>query len=74
MATIKLILESASEIKHFSLIINKLSTPALNCLLDKNAENLRIIVTELLVQINCKDNPPSVLLLRHQFQLFDKEN
>ena len=74
MTTIKLVLESASEIKHFSLIINKLSTTVLDRLLDNNAENLRIMVTEMLVQINCKDNPPTVLLLRHQFQWFDKEN
>ena len=74
MTTIKLTLESASDIKHFSLIINKLSTNAFDRLLAQNAEQLRIMVTELLVQINCKDNPPTVLLLQQQFKLFDKEN
>ena len=74
VTTIKLVLESASDIKHFSLIINKLSTAVLDRLLDENAKNLRTMVTELLVQINCNDNPPTVLLLEHKFNLFDKEN
>ena len=74
VTTIKLVLESASDIKHFSLIINKLSTAVLDRLLDENAKNLRTMVTELLVQINCNDNPPTVLLLEHNFKLFDKEN
>ena len=74
MTTIKLILESASDIKHFSLIINKLSAVAFDRLLAKNAENLRIVVTELLVQINCKDNPPTILLLQHKLKLFDLDN
>ena len=67
VTTIKLVLESASDIKHFSLIINKLSTAVLDRLLDENAKNLRTMVTELLVQINCNDNPPTVLLLEHKF-------
>lgn len=74
VTTIKLVLESTSDIKHFSLILNKLSTTVLDRLLDENAKNLRTMVTELLVQINFNDNPPTVLLLEHKFNLFDKEN
>ena len=74
MTTIKLTLESATDIKHFSIIINKLSKFALDGLLTENAEQLRILITELLVQINCKDNPPTVLLLKLQDKLFDETN
>ena len=74
MTTIKLTLESATDIKHFSIIINKLSKTALDGLLTENAEQLRILITELLVQINCKDNPPTVLLLKLQDKLFDETN
>ena len=74
MTTIRLVLESASDIKHYSLIINKLSTVALDRLLEDNAEQLKILVSELLDQINSKNHPPTILLLRHQFKLHDCEN
>ena len=74
MTTIKLVLESASDIKHYSLIINKLSTVAFDRLVEDNAEQLKILVSELLEQINSKNDPPTILLLRHQFKLHDVEN
>ena len=74
LTTIRLVLESASDIKYYSLIINKLSTVAFDRLLEDNAEQLRILVSELLEQINTKNDPPTILLLRHQFKLHDLEN
>ena len=41
VTTIKLVLESAPDIKRFSLIINKLSTIAYNRLLSNNAAQLK---------------------------------
>ena len=74
MTTIKLVLESTSDIKYYSLIINKLSTVAYDRLLNDNAEQLRTLVSELLEQINCKNDPPTILLLMHQFKLYDFED
>ena len=74
MVTIRLVLESASDIKHYSLIINKLSTIAHDRLLEDNAEQLKIMVAELLEQINCKNEPPTILLLMHKFKLSDEND
>lgn len=74
MATIKLVLESASDIKHYSIIINKLSKVALDCLIKDNAEQLTILVAEMIEQFNCKKDPPTVLLLKNQFDLHDAED
>ena len=74
VTTIKLVLESAPDIKHFSLIINKLSTNAYDRLFQNNAAQLKRLITEFLVQINSKDNPPAILLLKNQVELYDQEN
>ena len=74
MTTIKLVLESATDIKYYSLIINKLSTTVHDGLLEDNAEKLRILVSELYEQINFKNEPPSILLLMHKFKLSDENN
>ena len=74
MTTIRLVLESASDIKYYSLIINKLSTIAHDLLLEDNAEQLKILAAELLKQINCKSEPPTILLLMHQFKLSDEND
>ena len=74
MVTIRLVLESASDIKHYSLIINKLSTITHDRLLEDNAEQLKILVAELLEQINCKNEPPTILLLMHKFKLSDEND
>lgn len=74
MTTIRLVLESASDIKYYSLIINKLSTIAHDRLLENNAEQLKILTSELLEQINCRNEPPTILLLMHQFKLSDEND
>lgn len=74
MTTIRFVLESTSDIKYYSLIINKLSTVAYDRLLNDNAEQLKIRVSDLLEQINCKNDPPTILLLMHQFKLHDFED
>lgn len=74
VTTIKLVLESAIDIKHFSLVINKLSSNAYNRLFQNNAAQLKKLITELLVQINSEENPPTILLLKHQMKLYDQEN
>ena len=53
MATIRL--ESASDIKYYNLIINKLSSTAHDCLLEDNAEELKIMAAELFEEINCNN-------------------
>ena len=53
MATIRL--ESASDIKYYNLIINKLSTTAHDRLLEDNAEELKIMAAELFEEINCNN-------------------
>ena len=72
--TIRLVLESTSDIKYYSLVINMLSTAAYDRLLNDNAEQLRILVSELLEQINCKNDPSTILLLMHQFKLHHFED
>lgn len=74
MATIRLVLESASNIKYFSLIINTLSTTAHDHLLEDNAEQLKILVAEVLEQTNCKDEPLTILLLMHKVKLSDEND
>ena len=74
ITTIKLVLESASDINRFSLVINKLSAPAYNRLIDNNAVELKKMITEFLVQINSSDNPPAILMLKHKMELYDGED
>lgn len=74
MATIRLVLESASNIKYFSLIINTLSTTAHDRLLEDNAEQLKILVAEVLEQTNCKNEPLTILLLMHKVKLSDEND
>ena len=74
IATIKLVLESGTEIKRFSLVITKLSAPVYDCLIYNNAAELKKMITEFLVQINCRNNPPTILILKHKMELYDGEN
>ena len=74
MTTIKLVLESASDITYYSIIINKLSDNAYNCLTEDNAEKLKILVAEMTEQFNCKKDPPTVLLLSNHVDLYDAED
>ena len=74
IVTIKLVLESTSDIQYYNLIINKLSTMTYNILVQNNAEKLKILLTELIEQIKCVNNPPTVLLLMHQSNLHDIAN
>ena len=74
VTTMKLVLDSATDIEHFSLIINKLSKNAHQILFDNNFKELRTMVTELLVQINWSNNPPTLLLLVQRLELYDEEN
>ena len=54
MATIKLVLECASGIEYFSIIINKLSKPAYIYLVKDNGKHLKILVAEIIEQVNWK--------------------
>ena len=74
ITTIKLVLESASDIKHYSLIINKLSTVVYDGLLENDAEQLKFMITELVLQTNSKDKPPTVFLQKHSVKLWDGKN
>ena len=70
----KLVLESAPDIKHFGLIINKLSKKAHSILSSNNFEALKTMVTDLLAQVNCINEPPSILLLMYRRELSVGEN
>ena len=74
MTTIKLVLESASDITHYSIIINKLSNNAYNCLIEDNAKLLKILVAEMIEQFNLKKDPPTVLLLLNHNDLYDAKD
>ena len=74
MATIKLVMDSTSDIKHYSIIINKLSTPVYNFLTQNNQKELTVLVTEITEQIKCTKNPPTILLLLNIMELFDAPN
>ena len=74
VTTTKLVLESAPDIKHFSLIMNKLSSFEYDCLFQNNTAELKVLITEFLVQVNSEDNPPTILLLKNQTELHDQEN
>ena len=54
MTTIKLVLECASGIEYFSIIINKLSKPAYIYLVKDNGKHLKILVAEIIEQVNWK--------------------
>ena len=73
-ATMKLVLESAPDIKHFSVIINKLSANAYDRLLCKSGAKLKMLITELVVPTSSSDEPPTVLLLKNQIKLYDRDN
>ena len=74
MTTIKLVLESASDIEYYSIIINKLSKVAYNCLVQDNAKQLKILVAEMIEQVNWKKTPPTILLLLYKMELHDAED
>ena len=74
MATIKLVMDSTSDIKHYSIIINKLSTVVYNFLTQNNEKELTVLVTEITEQIKCTKNPPTILLLLNIMELFDAPN
>ena len=74
VTTMKLVLESASDIEHFNLVINKLSTKTDSFLFANNFKWLKVIVTKLIAQINCNNKPPTIFLLIEILELFDEEN
>ena len=74
MATIRTVLEGASDIKHYSIIISKLSGNAYNGLIQDKGKQLKILMAEIIEQINCKNNPPTILLLLNQIELYHAKN
>ena len=74
MATIKLVLNSTKDIKNYSLIINKLSPQVYNCLIEKEKEELKILVKEIVTLTQHTKNLPAVLLLQNQSDLTDHKN
>ena len=73
VAMTNLVLESAPDIKHFSIIINKLLTAEYRHFLSNNFEIAKLRVSELLEQLNCKQYSPKVLFLKFKIQLCDEE-
>ena len=74
MATIKIVLDSAPDIKYYSIVINKLSNLAYNYLTKENCIKLKTLVAEMTVAINCKENGPTIILLENKYELHDAEN
>ena len=74
MTTIKLVLECASDIEYFSIIINKLSTAAYIYLVEDNGKHLKILVAEIIEQVNWKKTPPAIFLLLNKIELYDADD
>ena len=66
MTTISVVLNSAKDIKHYSIIINKLSTAAYETLVAKENEELKMLVAEMTELIQHVEIPPAVLPLKLQ--------
>ena len=74
MTTISVVLNSAKDIKHYSIIINKLSTEAYETLVAKENEKLKMLVAEMTELIQHVEIPPAVLPLKLQLELYDQKN
>ena len=74
MATIKIVLDSAQDIKNYSIIINKLSSQAYHYLAEKEHEHLKILVGEITELSKHIKNRSAVLLLKIQSDLYDYKN
>ena len=74
IATIRIILEKATDITSYSLIINKLSKHAYDKLHQDNKEELKHLLSEFYFQIGNKRDPPKPLLLLEDDTLEDTKN
>ena len=74
MATIRLVLDSSKDIKYYSIIINKLSSKAYDCLAKKDNDELKTLIGEVTKQIKHIKNLPAVLLLKMELDLLDHED
>ena len=72
--TIKLVLESSSDLKYFSLIVNKLSERAYKHLTDNKGKELKCLLAELNEQIDSVKLPQAVLLLQTRDDLLDADD
>ena len=74
IATMKLVLQSSRDIKYYSIIINKLTKGTLEGLIEDNARNLNMVVAEVIKQIECVEDPPTLLLLSNRPELEDAKD
>ena len=74
MTTISVVLNSAKDIKYYSIIINKLSTAAYETLVAKENEELKKLVAEMTELTQHVEIPPAVLPLKLQLELHDQKN
>ena len=74
LATIKLVLENAKDITHYSLIVNKLTKAIYNRFLENKGQKLKELVTELNFGDEINAEPPSILLLLREDDLDDADN
>ena len=74
MSTIKTVLNCARDIEYYSIIINKLSPKAYDILVDKNFEELKILVAEITGVIENVTHTPAILPLKNQLKLVNVEN
>ena len=74
MATIKLVLDSAQDIKNYSIIINKLSPQVFNHLAEKENKELKTLVEDIVKITKHIQISPAVLLLQNNLDLTDHKN
>ena len=74
LATIKLVLQNAKEIKSYSLIINKLSKRVYDNLHANDQKELQVLAAELDYQVGNNRNPAKFLVLLNNDKLCDAEN
>lgn len=74
MTTIRLVLENATDITSYSLIVNKLTPRLYKELLGDEGKKLRQLVAELNFRGAQNVHPPEILLLLRKDQLDDADN
>ena len=74
LATIKIVLENATDITYYSIIVNKLSKALHNTFCENGDKEGKQLVTELNVGIKTSAQPPGILLILRKDELDDVAN
>ena len=74
LATIKIVLENVEDITSYSLIINKLSKRVHSHFHEDNGKEVKNVASELDFEVGMNRDPPKLLLLLNNANLYDAEN